>query len=379
MRWSWKIGKLAGIDLYVHATFFLLILWVAIVYWVGGHSLAAVVNGVVFILVLFACIVAHEFGHALTARRYGIPTRDITLLPIGGLSRLERMPDKPWQEFWVALAGPAINVALAILLYIWILVSHGWIPITKLRISEGPFVERILIANLFLVLFNLIPAFPMDGGRVLRALLATRMDYPRATRTAAGIGQALALVFGLLGLFFDPFLLFIALFVWIGAAQEASAVQVKDVFAGIPIRAAMQTDFRTLTTSDTLGDAVKVILDGSQHDFPVIWGDRVMGILTRSKLISGLATSGAEQRVTEAMERNFETGEPNEMLEAVLRRLSVATCRTMPILEDGRLIGLVTMENLGEYMMIQNALQKRTTRLPKAPFSTNAQENQESS
>jgi predicted transcriptional regulator len=141
----------------------------------------------------------------------------------------------------------------------------------------------------------------------------------------------------------------------------------------------MQTDFRTLTTSDTLGDAVKVILDGSQHDFPVIWGDRVMGILTRSKLISGLATSGAEQRVTEAMERNFETGEPNEMLEAVLRRLSVATCRTMPILEDGRLIGLVTMENLGEYMMIQNALQKRTTRLPKAPFSTNAQENQESS
>jgi CBS domain-containing protein len=222
------------------------------------------------------------------------------------------------------------------------------------------------MANLFLVLFNLIPAFPMDGGRVLRALLATRMDYPRATRTAAGIGQALALVFGLLGLFFDPFLLFIAFFVWIGAAQEASAVQVKDVFAGIPIRAAMQTDFRTLTTSDTLGDAVKVILDGSQHDFPVVWGDRVMGILTRSKLISGLASSGPEHRVTEAMERNFETGEPNEMLETVLHRLSAAACRTMPVLEDGRLIGLVTMENLGEYMMIQNALHKRTTRLPEA-------------
>ena len=199
MRWSWKIGRLVGIDLYVHATFFLLILWVAIVYWVGGRSLAAVVNGVVFILVLFACVVAHEFGHALTARRYGIPTRDITLLPIGGISRLERMPDKPWEEFWVAVSGPAVNVALAIVLYAWILISHGWIPVTKLGIANGPFVERILMANLFLAVFNLLPAFPMDGGRVLRALLATRMDYPRATRTAAGIGQALALVFGLLG------------------------------------------------------------------------------------------------------------------------------------------------------------------------------------
>jgi CBS domain-containing protein len=282
------------------------------------------------------------------------------------------MPDKPWQEFWVAVAGPAVNVALAILLYGWILVSHGWIPITKLQVAQGPFVERILVANVFLVLFNLLPAFPMDGGRVLRALLATRMAYPRATQTAAAIGQGLALVFGLLGLFFDPFLLFIAFFVWIGAAQEASAVQVKDVFAGIPIRAAMQTDFRTLTTSDTLGDAVKVILDGSQHDFPVVWGDRVMGILTRSKLISGLASTGPEQRVAEAMERNFETAEPNEMLETVLRRLSVAACRTMPVLQDGRLIGLVTMENLGEYMMIQNALHKRTTRLPEASLSKDA-------
>lgn len=372
MRWSWKIGRLVGIDLYVHATFFLLILWVAIVYWVGGRSLAAVVNGVVFILVLFACVVAHEFGHALTARRYGIPTRDITLLPIGGISRLERMPDKPWEEFWVAVSGPAVNVALAIVLYAWILISHGWIPVTKLGIANGPFVERILMANLFLAVFNLLPAFPMDGGRVLRALLATRMDYPRATRTAAGIGQALALVFGLLGLFFNPFLLFIAFFVWIGAAQEASAVQVKDVFTGIPIRTAMQTDFRTLTTSETLGDAVKAILDGPQHDFPVIWGDRVMGILTRSKLISGLATIGPEQRVTEVMERNFETAEPNEMLETVLHRLSAAPVRTMPVLENGRMIGLVTMENLGEYMMIQNALHKRTARAAQASLSKGA-------
>ncbi len=362
MRWSWKIGKLAGIDLYVHATFFLLILWVALVHWLEGRTLWAVVTGVGFILALFACVVLHELGHALVARHYGIPTRDITLLPIGGVARLARMPDKPWEEFRVALAGPAVNVVLAGILFLILLLQHGWTPVSLLSITTGPFLERILMANVALVLFNLIPAFPMDGGRVLRALLATRMDYTRATQTAAGIGQALALVFGLFGLFHNPFLLFIAFFVWIGAAHESGAVQVKDAFGGIPIRAAMQTDFRTLTTNSTLGDAVKVILDGSQHDFPVMWGERVMGILTRANLLAGLSQFGSEHLVTNVMQREFETAEPTEMLEGILQRLSTAACRTMPVLEDGRLIGLVTMENLGEYMMIQNALHRRVVR-----------------
>jgi Zn-dependent protease/predicted transcriptional regulator len=359
MRWSWKIGRIAGIDLYVHATFFLLILWVVLLHASQGRSLQAVLSGVSFILVLFACVVLHEFGHALTARRFGIPTKDITLLPIGGMARLERMPDKPWQEFWVAMAGPLVSLAIAAAIYLALFLAGGFQPVTGLSITGGPFLERILVANVVLAVFNLVPAFPMDGGRVLRALLATRLDHVRATQIAASVGQGLALVFGLFGLFFNPFLLFIAFFVWIGAAAEAHSVQIKDAFSGIPIRAAMQTDFTTLTTEQTLGDAVKVILAGSQHDFPVMWGDRVMGILTKGALFAGLTQYGAEELVTKVIEREFQTAEPNEMLETVLTRLATAPARVIPVLQDGSLVGLVTAENLGEYMMIQNALHRR--------------------
>ena len=359
MRWSWKIGRIAGIDLYVHATFFLLILWVVLLHALEGRSVQAVVSGVAFIVALFACVVLHEFGHALTARRFGIPTKDITLLPIGGMARLERMPEKPWQEFWVAMAGPLVSFAIAAVIYLALFLAGGFQPVTGLSITGGPFLERILVANVVLAVFNLIPAFPMDGGRVLRALLATRLDHVRATQIAASVGQGLALVFGLFGLFFNPFLLFIAFFVWIGAAAEAHSVQIKDAFSGIPIRAAMQTDFTTLTTEQTLGDAVKVILAGSQHDFPVMWGDRVMGILTKGALFAGLTQYGAEELVTKVIEREFQTAEPNEMLETVLTRLATAPARVIPVLQDGSLVGLVTAENLGEYMMIQNALHRR--------------------
>ncbi len=359
MRWSWKIGKFAGIDLYVHATFFLLILWVVVTHWIEGRSIQSVASGVAFIIALFACVVLHEFGHALTARHYGIPTKDITLLPIGGVSRFERMPDKPWQEFWVALAGPLVNVALAGAIYLALLITGGLKPVTGLSLTGGPFLERMLVANLILAIFNVIPAFPMDGGRVLRALLATRLDHVRATQIAAAVGQALALFFGLVGLFRDPFLLFIALFVWIGAANESHSVELKGVFSGIPIRAAMQTHFATLTTNNTLGDAMKAVVDESQHDFPVMWGDRLMGILTRSSLLNGLQQYGPDQLVTTVMQREFETAEPNEMLEAVLNRLAAAKGRIMPVLQDGSLVGLVTAENLGEYLLIRKALQRR--------------------
>jgi Zn-dependent protease len=359
MRWSWKIGRIAGIDLYVHATFFLLILWVVILHASQGRSVQAVLSGVGFVVALFACVVLHEFGHALTARRFGIPTKDITLLPIGGVSRFERMPDKPWQEFWVAIAGPLVSLAIGAAIYLALFLAGGFQPVTGLSITSGPFLERILVANVALAIFNLVPAFPMDGGRVLRALLATRLDHVRATQIAASIGQGLALAFGLFGLFRDPILLFIAFFVWIGAAAEAHSVQIKEAFSGIPISAAMQTNFTTLTTEQTLGDAVQVILAGSQHDFPVLWGDRVMGILTKSNLLTGLTQYGPEQPVTKVMEREFQTAEPNEMLEAVLNRLATAPARVMPVLQNDRLVGLVTAENLGEYLMIQNALHRR--------------------
>jgi Zn-dependent protease/CBS domain-containing protein len=347
MRWSFKIGRFAGIDLYVHATFLLLILWVVALHWLKLHTLDGVGSGLISILAVFACVVLHEFGHALTARHFGITTKDITLLPIGGVSRLERVPEKPSQELAVSLAGPIVNVLIAGVIYVYLFLTDGFKPVTGLSITNGPFLERLLVANVMLAVFNVLPAFPMDGGRALRALLAIRMDHVAATQMAAAIGQGLALIFGLIGLFFDPFLVFIALFVWIGAAHEAQSVQFRDAFAGTPIRAAMLKDFKTLSTNNTLGDAISTVLEGSQHDFPVMWGDRVMGILTRANLLTGLSQYGPEQLVTSVMQREFETAEPNEMLQSALARLAASPTRVMPVLQDGTLVGLVTQENLG--------------------------------
>jgi len=369
MRWSFKIGRFAGIDVYVHATFFLLILWVVATYWFGSHTLNGAGTGVLAILALFACVVLHEFGHALTARHYGIQTKDITLLPIGGVSRLEKVPDKPKEEFIVSIAGPIVNVVIAGAIYLYLFLTNGFRPVTDLSVTHGPFLEQLFVANLLLAGFNLLPAFPMDGGRALRAFLATRMDHVAATQLAAAIGQGIALIFGLVGLFFDPFLVFIALFVWIGAAHESQSVQFKDAFSGTPIRAAMLKDFKTLSTNATLGDAVKIVLEGSQHDFPVMWGDKVMGILTRANLLAGLQQYPPEQLVTSVMEREFTTAEPNEMLQNALARLAASPTRIMPVLQDGALVGLVTQENLGEYLMIQNALHHR--RKPTAPVTQN--------
>lgn len=239
MKWSWNIGAIAGINIRIHAAFLLLPGWVAISYWLAGHGLNLMLAAMSFIVALFGCVPLHELGHAMAARQFGIQTADITLLPVGGLARLERMPEEPRKELWIALAGPAVNVAIAVVLYFWIALNHQWGPLTRIRVAAGPMVERLLVANVWLVLFNLIPAFPMDGGRILRALLASRMSHPKATRVAALTGQGLALVFAFVGFFGNPMLIFIGLFVWIGASQEAGTAQMKEVLSGTPLRAAM--------------------------------------------------------------------------------------------------------------------------------------------
>ena len=356
MKWSWKIGQFAGIGVYVHATFLLLVGWVAVVQWLNERSLPATLAVLGFILALFGCVVLHEFGHALTAARYGIATRDITLLPIGGLARLERMPDDPRQEFWVALAGPAVNVAIAGVLYAWLGLTGQQAEVEQLNMAEGPFLVRLMAVNILLVLFNLLPAFPMDGGRVLRAFLAMRMDYTRATNIAANVGQAMAFVFGFIGLFSNPFLVFIALFVWMGAQQEASLTGLKASLAGITVSRAMVTDYRTLAPGHTLRDAAQEILAGSQHDFPVIDGDSVVGVLTRKHLIGALTQTGLDTPVTSVMTRDFQVVRPSDMLESAFLQLRNCQCRTMPVVQNGALVGLFTMDNLGEFLSIQSAL-----------------------
>jgi CBS domain-containing protein len=221
--------------------------------------------------------------------------------------------------------------------------------------ATGGFLERVMLANVFLAVFNLLPAFPMDGGRALRALLGTRMEYTRATQLAASIGQGMAILFGFIGLQGNPMLIFIALFVWIGAGQEASMVQMKSALAGIPVRRAMLTHFRTLSPTSTLGDAADLVLTGSQQDFPVLSDGRVAGILTRGDLLKALTQHGRGASVDEHMRRECSTAEASEMLEAALGRMQGRDCSTIPVIERGALIGLVTTDNVGEFLMIQAA------------------------
>jgi Zn-dependent protease len=234
MRWSLKIAKLAGIDIFIHFTFFILLTWVAFIQWKLNGTIGAAFSGVAFILAVFTCVVLHELGHALAAKKYGIKTRDIILLPIGGVARLEKMPNQPIQELWVALAGPAVNVVIAALLAVYLWITNTLIPDNQLTMTTAAFIERIMGINIFLVLFNMIPAFPMDGGRVLRALLATRLAYVKATKVSANLGQGIALLFGVIGLFYNPILLFIAFFVWMGAAQETRMIRAKSALGRIP-------------------------------------------------------------------------------------------------------------------------------------------------
>ena len=367
MKWSLKLGRILGIDVYVHFTFLLLLGFVGLAHWLPGRSLEAALTGMLFFAGLFVCVLLHEYGHALAARKYGIATRDITLLPIGGLARLERMPDKPSQELVVALAGPLVNVVIAVGLFVGLMLTGNWQPLSSLTTTSGNLVERLLVVNVFLVLFNLLPAFPMDGGRVLRSLLAMRMEYARATRIAARIGQGMAALFGFAGLFGNPMLLLIALFVWIGAGQEAAAVEMKSSFSGVRVREAMLTDFRTLSPRETVGDAARLLLAGSQQDFPVVENGRVVGVLTHVRLFEALQGRSADTLVTEVMENEVQTAAPEEELDAALTRVEPGRATMLPVMRNGQLIGLLTAENLGEFYMIRRALAERGKNRPPAP------------
>ncbi|MDE3179570.1 MAG: site-2 protease family protein [Acidobacteriota bacterium] len=361
MRWSWKIGRLAGINVYMHATFLLLVLFVLYVNFSGGRDATAAVIGVVFVLIVFAFVVLHELGHALAARRYGVETRDIILLPIGGVARLERMPEKPSEELVVAIAGPLVNVAIALGL-LAVLLSMGVRPQwVDFRTMGGGFLEELMIVNVWLVAFNLLPAFPMDGGRVLRALLATRMEYPRATKVAARIGQGMAVIFAIAGLFSDPWLVFIAIFVWMGAdAESASAIAGRSSTALVPVGRVMVTDFRTLGPDDTLQDAVDRALAGWQQDFPVVWGDRVLGLLTHSDLSRAIAQYGPNARVRQAMQREFPAVQAQDTLQHAMALLQASGSKSIPVQHEGRLVGLLDAQRAGQYLMLQSALLRKS-------------------
>ena len=363
MGWSWQVGKILGIKLRVHATFTLILLWVGMTAWMGGRSLEAALGAVLFVLLVFGCVVLHEFGHAIAARRFGVGTRDIILLPIGGVARLERIPEDPRQELAIAAAGPMVNVVIAATLALGMMMGTGSLAVDPgVHMMALPLPLRLLVVNLFLFAFNLIPAFPMDGGRVLRALLALRLEYTHATEIASTIGQGMAFLFGFAGLLTNPFLVFIALFVWIGAREEANLVKVRSALGGIPVQHVMLTEFHTLAPDDPLARAAELTLSGSQTDFPVLDADEVVGILTQADLVRGLSEYGESSSVSATMHREFHTASPREMIEPVFLRLQASHCGTIPVLDQRRLVGLVNAENVGEFLRFQSVLGERGAR-----------------
>lgn len=359
MKWSIKVGKLFGIDVYLHFTFLLLLGFLAFTYWRATQSLEAALVGVGFFVALFGCVLLHELGHALMARRFGIKTRDITLLPIGGIARLEKMPEKPMQEFWVALAGPAVNVVIAAGLFGWLWFTHNLAPVEELSVTGGPLLKRLMVVNLLLVGFNLLPAFPMDGGRVLRALLATRLGRRRATAIAANVGQGMAILFGIVGFLYNPFLIFIAIFVYLGAQAEAGMVEMQSALEGLRVRDAMMTRFRTLAAQDTLARAVEELLAGSQQDFPVVENDQPVGILRRNDLVKALAEGRRDAAVTGVMCRDCETVEESAPLKGAVESMHARQSATVPVVAGGRIVGLLTLENISEIMMVNAAMDNK--------------------
>ena len=358
MKWSWKIARLAGIDVHVHVTFFLLLYLVGISYWNEYGTLAAVVSGVGFVLALFSCVILHEFGHSLTARRYGIRTKNITLLPIGGVAALERMPEDSLQEIKVALAGPMVNFVIAAVLYFFLDAPIEATPSGQLSLIDGSFAYRLMILNMFLGGFNLLPAFPMDGGRVLRAVLALRMDHAKATDRAAGIGKMLAMVMGLLGWFYNPFLILIAVFIWFSASMENSSEQLKLSLNQVRVRDAMLKEFHTLSPEDNLAGAVAMTLASSQRDFPVGSQGGLKKVLHHSDLIKGLQEHGELARIGDLHLEDIPSVEGDELLETVLQRMQGNLAQMMYVTEGGRIVGLLNLENILEMIKIHEALQK---------------------
>jgi Zn-dependent protease/CBS domain-containing protein len=360
MKWSFSIGRVAGTDVRIHVTFFLLLFFVGL-----GSGLA----GTAFVLALFGCVLLHEFGHVFAARRYGIRTPDITLLPIGGLARLERMPRTPRHELVVALAGPAVNVAIAAVLFLLLLPGGGPATPPGLAFPLGDgrtLLTSLMWANLWLVIFNLVPAFPMDGGRVLRALLASRFDYARATQIAATVGQGLAFAGGLAGfLTGNLMLIVVAFFIFLGAGQEAATARFEDATHGLPVTAAMITRFDVLSPQDSLQRAVDLLLAGSQHDFPVIdGGGRVRAILLRGDLIPALASHGPSHPAFDIARRD-PPAIPNDFsLTHALETLSGSGFSTLPVVDavTDRLVGILTSENIAEMVMVTQAIHARRQR-----------------
>jgi len=354
--WSFRVGTLLGVPIRVHVTFLLLLFWFGAV---SADSGQGYLRGVVFLLLLFGCVVLHELGHATMARRYGVRTSEIVLYPIGGVARLERIPSGK-AELLIAIAGPLVNLVLAAMIWTGLQLGPTRGPASPEELVAGPLAWQLLTANVTLFVFNLIPALPMDGGRILRAALSMALGQERATVIAARVAQGLAVLFAIVALFpppIRPVLLFIALFVFLGAGSEEAYQRGRAAVRGLTAREAMVTRFETLAPQDSLGKAAELLLATHQQDFPVVdlWG-RVSGVLSRSALLAGLAGEGRDTAVLDAMEREVVTVAPETSLDDVLAALQGRPATPILVVGEKGLEGMITLENFGELIEVSRRL-----------------------
>jgi Zn-dependent protease/CBS domain-containing protein len=359
MSWSLNIGRVAGTMVRIHLTFLLFLAWIfAASYASSGASTAW--DSLTYMVFLFLCVLLHEFGHIFTARAFGVTTPYVTLLPIGGVAQLERIPEEPWEEFLIAIAGPLVNVAIALVL---VFLAGANLSLNRAFAFDNTHVamiDRLAVVNLFLAVFNLIPAFPMDGGRVLRAALATKFGYVRATELAASIGQFVAYALGFVGLLYNPILIFIAIFVYLAASSEAHMVALRAASQGVPVSYAMVTHFEKLRPDDRLDNAVETLLQTGQSEFPVVDGTgKPVGILGRGDIIRAIKTLGPDARVSQAMRAELPTISQRHTLEEAFKLLQQRASPAVGIIDTaGALIGMVTGETVAEMMMLRGALPK---------------------
>lgn len=357
MGWSLNFGSIAGTAVRIHITFLLFLIWIFGASYATGGSEAAW-SGLIFMILIFACVLAHEFGHIFTARAFGVATPDVTLLPIGGVARLERIPEKPMEEFLIAVAGPLVNIVIALALIVFAGADATNGSAALVDNTQTPLVDRLAMVNLFLAIFNMIPAFPMDGGRVLRALLSAKFGFVRATEIAASIGQGCAFLLGFIGLFYNPILIFIAIFVYLAASSEAHMVALRSVARGVPVSAATMTQIATLTPDAHIEEAVQTLLRTSQSEFPVVdAAHKPVGLLGRNDIIRALKELGPDARVSQAMNPTLPMVDRRRPLDEAVRLLQEKSAPAVAVVEsDGRFIGLITTETMGELLMVREAM-----------------------
>jgi Zn-dependent protease len=358
MNKKFALGRFAGIDVFIHWTFGILLAWIVYSNFKAGLDLAQVIWSVLFILAIFACVTLHEYGHALAARRYGIPTKDITLYPIGGVARLEKMPEKPIQELVVALAGPAVNIVIMLALYI---VSGGAVldlheDDSSLIVQQSNFIPMLGFINIWLAFFNLIPAFPMDGGRVLRAFLSLKMERVKATEVAAAIGQILAIGFVFIGFYVNPFLIFIGIFIMFGAKAEAEAVKQLAGVSGFTAADAVMRNFQTLDVNQPIAEAVRALLDGQARSFLLSDAGTPCGYLSRELIIKGIREHGEEAPISAIGNMQIEKVQPDTPLQEVYQTFVTTGVPIVLVQDEGNILGVIDMENIAELMMVNNAI-----------------------